>query len=437
MKPLVTLLIRNAEQVVTARTGGRPARYSWRAAEILPGGSVACAGDRIVAVGTQEEVLRNLELSPHALVIDAVGCAVTPGLVDCHAHPVWAGSRVDEFEERIRGVSYEEISRRGGGIQATVAAVRRASEEELVTAALRRLDIFLSCGTTTLEAKSGYGLSTEHELRLLRVIQRLRHMHPVELVPTFLGAHTVPEEYRGRREQYVELLVNEMIPAVASGALAEFCDVFCEAGFFSPAESERILLAGKDHGLRPKIHAEQLSRSGGSPVAAAVGAVSADHLDWCEEEDLHALAQAGVVPVNLPGATCFLGKERYAPARRMIEMDMPVAIATDFNPGTAPIFSLPLVGSFSCLRQGLTPAEALSAMTLGGAWALARQDEIGTLEEGKRADLVVWPTKDYREIFYYLGSIRPRWVVKNGRIVYQSADESSLGHRGITGKDRT
>ncbi|MDZ7373190.1 MAG: imidazolonepropionase [candidate division KSB1 bacterium] len=418
MRPFATLLIRNAEQVVTARCGSKP-EYAWRAVETLRGAVIACGGDRILAVGPQEEVAARVELTARTVVIDAVGCTVTPGLVDSHAHPVFAGSRLDEFEARLRGSSYEEIARKGGGILSTVRAVRQASEEELLRLALRRLDAFLKAGTTTLEAKSGYGLSLEHEVRLLRVLAKLRELHPIDIVPTFLGAHALPEEYSGRREAYVDAIVAEMLPAVAEEGLAEFCDVFCDEGFFTPLEAERILASASEHGLKAKIHAEQLSRSGGSRVAAKVGAVSADHLDHCTVEDLELLASARVVPVDLPGATFFLNKSRFAPARKMIELGMPLAVATDFNPGSSPIFFLPFAGSLACLKQGLSPAEAMAAITVGGAWALGRQGELGTLEEGKTADIVVWPTPDYRELFYYLGSLRPRWVIKKGRVVHQ------------------
>lgn len=413
---LVTLLIRNAEQVVTAEPGaGAP--YGWYPLRVYPKAAVACSGAHILAVGRTEEVTAQVELAPNAAVLDAVGCVVTPGLVDCHTHPVFAGSRLDEFEMRLRGSTYEEIAASGGGIRATVRATRQASEEELFLGAKGRLKQFLSFGVTTLEAKSGYGLSLEDELKILRVIRRLDEESPVDVVPTFLGAHEVPDEFRDRRERYVGLLVNEMIPRVAEEGLARFCDVFCEQGVFDPPEAERILLSARSFGLEPKIHAEQLSRNGGARVAAKVRAASADHLDWCEREDLESLRDAGVVPVVLPSAVFFLRKSRYASARSMVDLGMPVAVSTDFNPGSSPLYSLPMAGALACLKQGLTPAEAIVAMTLGGAWALRLQERVGTLEAGKQADIAVWPVTDYREILYYMGVIRPRWVIKGGRLV--------------------
>ncbi len=421
MKPVATLLIRNAEQVVTARTGSEDPQYGWYPLEVLEKGTVACGGEVVLAVGSADEVLEQVDLAPNAAVIDAVGHVITPGLVDCHTHLVFAGSRLDEFEMRLQGRSYEEIARAGGGIRSTVRAVRQASDEELLSAGLARLDVFLSFGVTTVEAKSGYGLTTEDELRLLRVIAELDRRHAVDVVGTFLGAHEIPDEYRDRRQQYVDLVVHEMIPAVVSENLARFCDVFCESHVFTAEEARRILSSAREHGLVPKIHAEQLTRSGGARVAAEVEAASADHLDWCEREDLEALASARVVPVLLPGAVFFLGKDRYAPGRQMVDLGMPVAVSTDFNPGSSPLLSLPMAASLACLRQGLAPAEALVSITLNAAWALREEGRIGTLEPAKKADIAVWPVADYREIVYYLGVVRPRWVIKGGRVVWQSA----------------
>ena len=424
VKPTATLLIRNAEQVVTAENlSDPPGVKRWHKLRVIPRGAVACSADRIVAVGPTDEVMAQVDLAPNATVVDAVGRVVTPGLVDCHTHPVFAGSRLDEFEMRLQGRSYEEIAAAGGGIRATVRAVRGASEEELVRLALPRLDDFLALGTTTLEAKSGYGLSTESELRLLRAIRRLDAQHPIDLVPTFLGAHEIPDEYRDNRGAYLRIVTDEMLPAVRQEGLAEFCDVFCERGVYTVAEARAVLTRARDLGFGLKIHAEQLSHSGAARLAAELGAVSADHLDWCDEGDLEALQQAGVVPVVLPGAVFFLGKDRYAPARRMVDRGMPLAVSTDYNPGSSPTPSLPMAGTLACLRQGLLPAEALVAGTLGGAYALNRERGIGTLEPGKQADVVVWKAQDYRELFYHFGVARAERVVKKGQIVWHTECE--------------
>ncbi len=430
-KPVVTLLIRNAEQVVTAENlADPPGTKRWHPLKVIPGGAVACAGDTIVAVGPTDEVTARVELAPNATVLDVVGRVVTPGLVDAHTHPVFAGSRLDEFEMRLQGRSYEEIAAAGGGIRSTVRAVRQASEEELVRQALPRLDDFLALGTTTLEAKSGYGLSTESELRMLRAIRRLNALHPVDLVPTFLGAHEIPDEYRDRRSDYLQLVTDEMLPAVREEGLAEFCDVFCERGVYSVEEARTVLGRAKALGFGLKIHAEQLSHLGGAQLAAELGAVSADHLDWCDENDLDALQQAGVVPVVLPGAVFFLGKNLYAPARRMIDRGMPLAVSTDYNPGSCPTPSLPMAGTLACLRQGLLPSEALVASTLGGAFALNRERQLGTLEPGKQADVVVWKVTDYRELFYHFGVARAERVVKKGEVVWHTECEVRRLPRG-------
>jgi imidazolonepropionase len=360
-------------------------------------------------------------------VIDAAGRVVVPGLVDSHTHLVYAGSREDEFEQRLRGATYQQIAARGGGINATVRRVREASKDELKAMARRRLDRLLSFGVTTVEVKSGYGLSVTDEIKCLEVIAELNAEGPLEVVPTFLGAHTVPPEFRADREGYLRLLTDEMLPEVARRGLAEFCDVFCETGVFALDESERVLTRARELGLRLKLHADEMTPLGGAELAARLGAVSADHLLCITDAGIEALAASGTVATLLPGTAFFLGAD-YAPARRLIERGVTVALASDCNPGTCPTENLPLVGTMACTQMGMLPAEALTALTLNAAAALGRADRIGSLECGKQADLVILDMPDYRQLFYHFGVNHVWRVIKRGRVVY-SAD-AGLGARG-------
>ena len=345
--------------------------------------------------------------------LDAHGRLVTPGLVDPHTHAVFAGSRVEEFLARTRGERYT-----GGGILTTVAAVRSASEAELVALARPRLLRLLRDGTTTVEIKSGYGLTTGDELKLLRAIRRLGEELPLTVVPTFLGAHAFPREVS--REEYLELLVEEMIPQVAGEGLAEFCDVFCDRGFYTVEEARRVLEAGKEHGLVPKLHADELAWVGAAELAAELSAVSADHLLHVSQEGIRALAAAGVVAVLLPG-TAFVLSEPYPPARRLIEAGVPVALGSDFNPGSCPISSMPLVISLAVLRLGLSPEEALCAATLNAAAAVGLAGELGSLEPGKVGDLVIWDAEELGELPYFIGHRLALAVVKGGEVVWRES----------------
>lgn len=411
------LLVKNAAQVTTPQIAGE---FAPGVLLTIENGAVAASKGKIVFVGKSRTVSKNIDLTPDAVVIDASGKTVTPGFVDCHTHPIFHGTREHEFEMRVSGKNYEEISAAGGGIRATVRNLRQASREALVQAALPRLDRFLTHGTTTIEAKSGYGLSLKDELKSLEVIQELHRMHPIDIVPTFLGAHEVPDEYRDNKNGYIELIINEMIPEVAERKLAEFCDVFCESHVFSVKEARRILTAAKEAGLRLKIHADQLTSNGGAALAAELGATSADHLEYTNERDWQMLLDHKVVPVLLAGAVFFIGKDRYAQARSMAQMGLPVAVATDFNPGTCMTEAMPIILTLSCLKLGLKPAEALIAATHHAALAINRGNLLGALEVGKKADIVIWEVPNFRHIPYHFGVNLVNKVIKDGKVVWQT-----------------
>ena len=370
---------------------------------------VLCEDGSIAAVGVGP--------APKAdRIADAQGKLVTPGLVDAHTHLIFGGWRQNELGLKLHGVSYLEILARGGGILSTVRATRAATEDELCEKARAALNEMLRFGVTTAEAKSGYGLDRETELRQLRVIRRLNEEQPVELAATFLGAHAVPEEYKGDRESYIRLLCDEIIPEVAEQKLAEFCDVFCETGVFSAEESRRILEAGKKYGLIPKIHADEIDPIGGSQLTEKVGAISAEHLIVCPPEGIAAMARAGTVACCLPATSFYLGST-FAPVRDMIASSVPVALASDFNPGSCPSLNLQFVMNLGCLKYCMTPEEVLTAVTLNAAAAINRADRIGSIEPGKQADLVIWDAPDLDYVCYRLGSNLVSQVVKKGEAV--------------------
>ncbi|MBI4550889.1 MAG: imidazolonepropionase [Candidatus Latescibacteria bacterium] len=411
------LLITGASQLITMHTGAAWPRAGPGMAELglIEDGGVAVRAGRILAAGPSADLRSRFEAP---VVIQAAGKVVMPGLVDPHTHLVFAGSRENEFELRLAGISYQEIARRGGGILSTVRATRAASREALIEQARARLDRMLRWGTTTVEAKSGYGLSTADELKQLDVAKALNDEGPVTIVSTFMGAHEVPAEHRTDRRRYLDGLIAETIPRVAEAGLAVFNDVFCETGVFTPDESRAILEAGVRCGLRPKVHADELSSCGGGELAGQVGAISADHLVHPSDAGLDALRQHGVMAVLLPG-TSFCLRSRYAPARRMIEMGIPVALATDLNPGSCPIEAMPIIIGLACLNLGLTPAEALTAATVNAACAIGLGDRIGRLSAGLEADLLILDLPDYRGIPYYFGRNPVETVVKAGRIVWE------------------
>ncbi len=413
------VLIDTADLVVTCAGPSPRAGPGQGAIAAVPQASVAGWRGRIVAVGAAGMVARTVHLEPGAQVIDARGHTVLPGFVDPHTHVVYAGDRRDELARRLGGATYAEIAAGGGGIVSTVTATRAASVDELVAAARPRLADALAQGTTTCEVKSGYGLDTAAELRMLRAIRVLAASQPVELSPTFMGAHEVPVEYRSRREAYLDLVVDEMLPAVAAEGLAEWNDVFCEHGVFTPEEARRVLEAGRRHGLAPRIHADELAASGGSLVAAEVGAASADHLIFTSEASADAMARAGVVATLLPGAAFFLKLGRYAPARMLVERGVAVALATDMNPGGGFTPSMPFVIALACFGMGLTLEEAIVAATANAAAALRRQDRVGSLEVGKQLDavLLAGPIADLVRV----GAPVVRTVIKRGVVVAGAA----------------
>jgi imidazolonepropionase len=392
---------------------------------------VACWEGRILAVGPRDAVEGALEGGGYPLArfarLDAAGGAVSPGLIDAHTHLLFAGSREGELELRRRGASYLDILEAGGGILSTVAATRAATEAELLAHGRRWIDEMLGHGVTTIEAKSGYGLDLETELRLVDVAEQLGREGPIDVVPTWLGAHAVPPEYRNRpdgTEAYVRSVISEQLPGIAAHGRARFADVFCETGVFSAEQSRRILVEAAALGLASRLHADELAPSGGAELAAEIGAASADHLATPSEAGIAAMAQAAeegdpVVATLLPVTTWFLMKDHHAPARAFVDAGVPVAIGTDFNPGTSPTASLPLAMSFACIQLGLSPDEALSAVTINAARALLLEDEVGSLEPGKAADVTVWRVPTTAQIPYWPGADLVGAVVKRGRIVLE------------------
>ena len=424
MKLEADLVVENAAQVVTLKASPGSTDAEGKLG-VIPDGTVAAKDGRIVWAGPAGQTSANVTLLSRGKELDASGRVVMPGFIDSHTHLLFAGTREREFEMRLQGASYQEIAAKGGGIKSTVEKTRRAGREELVAAGKKNLDSMLSLGTTTVEAKTGYGLSTKDEIKMLEALAELGREHPVEVVPTFLGAHEVPPEYSGKAEEYVRLLIEEMIPAVAEKKLARFCDVFCERGVFSPEQSRRILETGKRYGLLPKLHADELTPLGGAELAAEIGAVSADHLLFISEKGMEAMAEKGVVATLLPGTAFFLFLGRYAPARRMISRGVTVALATDFNPGSCMTESLPLITTIACTQMRMTPAEAILGITLHAARALRQEKEVGSLEPGKQADLVVLDIPDYRHLSYHFGVNHAWKVVKKGRLAWEAESAHS------------
>lgn len=384
---------------------------------LIESGGVAVAGEEILAVGKSDEVEGHAPLAEGCTVIDAAGTVVTPGFVDAHTHPVFSMTREKEFEMRAQGKTYMEIAQSGGGIRASVRDLRTTPADVLMEKTQKRLDRMLQHGITTIEAKSGYGLSTESEIKQLEVIRNLNQMHPIDLVPTFLGAHEVPDEYRGKRDRYIDLIIHEMLPAVIKDNLAEFSDVFCEEKVFDIDESRKIQQAASKAGLRLKFHADELKPTGGAELAASLNAVSADHLVHISDVGIKAMARAGTAAVLLPGTTFSLGGKQYAPARRLIDAGVAVALSTDCNPGSSYTESLPFIISLATLEMKLTAAEAISAVTVNAAYAIDRMGKIGQLQQGLQADFVLWDMSDYRELPYHYGVNLARIVVKRGKVV--------------------
>lgn len=407
-------VLRHCRQLLTC-AGPAPRRGSaQRDVSVILDGAVAWDGQRIVFAGADRDLAPDLQSASGATTIDAASWSVVPGFVDAHTHAIFAGDRRDELRRRLAGATYAEIAAAGGGIVSTVLATREASEADLVEATRRRLDEMLACGTTTAEIKSGYGLTIDAELKMLRAVRTLAAEHPIDLVPTFMGAHEIPVEHRGARERYVKAVIDDMIPAVASERLADWCDVFCETGVFTPEESLRILEAGSRHGLKPRIHADELGPSGGSRVAAQAGARSADHLIFVPEEGIAAMANAGVVATLLPAAAFYLKLGRFAPARALIDAGVAVALATDVNPGGGFSPSMPFAMTLGCFAMGLTFEEALAAATINAAYSVDRAATVGSLERGKQMDAVL--IRGDAIDLIRVGAASIAGVVKNGRV---------------------
>jgi len=412
----VDLIIRNATELLTLSSAVKDES----GLGVIQNGAVAVKGERIVWVGDSRKIPDELRLDAEGKELDASGKVAMPGLIDSHTHLVFAGSRELEFEQRIRGLSYLEIAERGGGIVSTVEATRKASFEELYLLGKKRLDRMLSKGVTTIEAKSGYGLSLVDELKILKVIQALSGVHAVDIVPTFLGAHTVPVELKNDRARYVEQVIHQMIPGVASEGLAEFCDVFCEEKAFSLEEAKAILEAGKRYGLKPKIHADQLSSGGGAELAAEVGAYSADHLDYVSSAGMERMAERGVTAVLLPGASFFLSMKQYPPAREMIQRGLSVSLATDLNPGSSMTESLPLIMTMGCTLYKMLPGEVIQSTTIHAAKSMGKDGAVGSLDPGKQADLLLLDIPNYHYLPYHFGVDHTDTVIKRGKIVYRN-----------------
>lgn len=416
---LKPIFIRNANEVITLKGGSSSpiTGNKMKELQIINNGSVWLECGKIKAVGGDAEVFQQYQNRINeATIIDAKGKIVMPGLVDPHTHLVYAGSRENEFNKRLHGSSYMEIMNAGGGIHATTMATREASFEQLFNESKKRLDSFLLHGVTTVEAKSGYGLSIDSEIKQLEVAKELNQTHPIDIISTFMGAHAIPTQYKKVPEQYVDLIIEEMIPKVAEKRLAEFNDVFCEKGVFTPEQSRRILLAGLRHGIFPKIHADEIESYGGAELAVEVGAVSADHLLKASEMGLRSMAEKGVIGVLLPGTAFFLMTE-CANGRRMIDIGVPVALSTDCNPGSSPTVSMPFMMNLGCLHMGMTPEEVITAATINAAHAIRRGTEIGSLEVEKKADILILNAANYMQLQYHYGVNHTETVIKEGEVV--------------------
>ncbi len=414
------LAVLQASQLVTLAGPKRP-RVGAELSEIgiIRDGGMLIRDGKIDMIGPSDEIEKE---SGGAEIVDAGGRVVLPGFVDAHTHLVFAGNRLDDFERRARGETYAQIAKAGGGIWSTVEKTRAASDVDLFAQAKKHTEWFLRCGTTTAEAKSGYGLTTEHELKILRIMRRLNKETPLEIVPTFLGAHAVSREMRA--DEYVDLVTNEMLPRVAQEKLAEFCDVFCEGGYFEIEQSRRILSVAKKLGLKLRGHVDQLSNCGGARLMAELGATTADHLEKTDELGIVALKSRNVQPVLLPGSVYALGSTSYPRAREMIETGLAVVLATDFNPGSSPTPSMSMILSLACTQLKMSPAEAITAATINAAYSLNRGNKIGSLERGKLANFSVFDCEDYREPAYWFGIPSMHSVYVRGRRVLLRADEN-------------
>ena len=410
------IIILNASQVVTCSGFSAKGGKEMSNLSIIPDGAVVVENGTITFVGAQSEVEDSID-TDHFTVVDASNRSVLPGFVDSHTHFVFGGDRAEEFSWRLRGDSYMDIMKRGGGIYSTVKATRETSEEDLTASARRRLDTMLSFGVTTVEGKSGYGLDLETEIKQLEVMQQLNQNHAIDIVPTFLGAHAIPPEFKHEPDMYIEFIIDNVLPVIANNNLALFCDIFCEQDVFSIAQSRKLLKEAKSYDLGVKFHADEIVCIGGAELAAELGAVSADHLLQASDKGIKALAQAGVVATLLPG-TAFSLREPYARGRYMIDNQCAIALATDLNPGSCYTESIPLIMALATLNMNLTIEEALTAFTINGAAALSLQDSIGSLDVGKQGDIIILEHPSYHFIPYHMGVNTVETVIKNGRIVF-------------------
>lgn len=414
---MMKTLLFNPASIVTVNTSGKNFKRGKELSDI------GCIYEHSIVI--EDDLIKDL-LPTSSLnknhfekIIDVTGKTVLPGLVECHTHTAFAGSRADEFRQKLRGVGYEEIAKKGGGINTTVQAVRSSSFEKLINLIKPRIEYFISQGITTLEIKSGYGLDFENERKLLQVINFLNEIYPIEIVQTFLGAHTFPKEFKDNHPAYVDEIINKMIPYFAEQKLAEFCDGFCEATAFSSNEIDEIFTAAKNHGLKLKLHTEQFNAIGGLDIALKHNAVSVDHLEVIEDEDIPKLGKSDTVAVLLPGVSFFLN-HTYAPARKLIEQNAIVALSTDFNPGSSHISSLSLIMSLAALKMKMTIEETIGAVTINSAKALCREKNIGSIEIGKKADFAVFNTDDYSDIVYSIGRNINCMTIKDGKIIFQN-----------------
>lgn len=414
----MAVIIKNISCLATCRGSYRKTRENLQDAGIIENGYVVIENHIIKEVGSGEGYLRHVKEGD--TLLDGFNKTVTPGLIDCHTHVVYSGSRENELSLKLKNISYIDILKQGGGILSTVKKTREASFEKLVEESRKRLDSMLLHGTTTIESKSGYGLNLKDEIKMLEINKKLNELHPVDVISTFMGAHAVPEEFKDDRSLYIDLIVNHMIPYISKNSLAEFADCFCEEGVFTIEESRKILRCALDHGLKVKLHADEIKPIGGSELAAELGAVSAEHLVGASEEGIKALSERGIVAVLLPATSFYLMLNKFADARKMIEFGVPIALSTDCNPGTSPTESLQTIMTFACFGMRLLPEEIINAMTINAACALNREKEIGSIEAGKKADIVIFDSPNLNYLIYHFGVNAVQSVIKNGKFVVEN-----------------
>ena len=414
----VDKLIINAKQLLTLQGSAKPrTKKEMEDIHIIKNGAIAIKNDKIIEVGLSQKIKQKYEADK---ILNAVEKVVMPGFVDPHTHPVFVNTRENEFEMRIKGKSYVEISQSGGGIRSSIQAVRKASEDELYELAEKRVWRMIKNGTTTLEAKSGYGLSTESEIKMLKVIKRLKKHLPIDIIPTFLGAHEFPTEYKDNHEEYIRILKEEMMPEVKKQNLAKYCDIFTEKHVYNIEQSRDILNRAKELGFKIRMHADEIEPIGGAELAAEVSAISADHLGAASDSGIVAMKDAGVIAILLPGTIFSLGMKSYARARNMIDASLPVALATDYNPGSCNCDSMQFIITLACLQMKMTVAEAITAATINAAYSLERGDEIGSLEPGKNADILIMDIPSYKFLPYHFGSNNVQTVIKNGKVIWEN-----------------